>query len=89
VDGDGCLHKRNDGFFEVGLVGTYSICESFRQWIISNGIKVRAKTNSIRNFYGIRMNGRNLPKDVCQILYGDSSVFLDRKYELAMEIVYD
>lgn len=87
VDGDGCLYKRPDGFFEIGLVGTYSICESFRCWLIAKGINIKAKTNSIRTFYGIRANGRNLPKAICELLYRNSNVFLDRKYKLAMEII--
>lgn len=87
VDGDGCIHKRKDGFFEVGLVGTYDICKSFRDWIVSSGIEVRATVTSIRSFYGFRINGTSLPKKICTLLYKDSNVFLDRKYRLAMEIV--
>jgi hypothetical protein len=87
VDGDGCIHKRKDGFYDVSLVGTKSICESFKKWIESCGVTFRAEVKSIRRFYGIRFNGRKLPKSVLSLLYKNSSIYLDRKYSLCQEII--
>jgi acylphosphatase len=86
VDGDGCLHIRKDGYFEISLVGTRSICEGFMNWIRSIGIYSRARVNPVRTFFQIRYNGDELVKKICRELYGDSNIYLQRKYEICQEI---
>lgn len=87
VDGDGCLHKRNDGYFQIELVGTKDICDGFSDWVKRVGIQTRATTRSVRSFFEIKYNGFDLVKRICSELYSNSNVYLERKYATCQEII--
>ena len=89
IDGDGTLTKEKN-CWRISLVGTYEICAGFKNFLIRNGIDVdRYKIRRDRNIYQFRCGGKIIGTRVANLLYENSIVYLDRKYELYKKLVED
>lgn len=90
-DGDGCIcypnnNKGKKRIWNVSLVGNEFIVSGFQQYVtqfvVSKAqIHCRGKTCSI--LYG----GSDLPRSIVKVLYHDATVYLDRKYVLAQDLI--
>lgn len=79
IDGDGYLRSTQNGF---GIVGSYDICNYVKSFINNNVVDV--STNSIVEHGTIKrfaVQGNKAFK-IIQYFYKDSSIYLDRKYNL-------
>ncbi len=92
IDGDGHISKDIRGW-KIGLAGNKFMTEGFRQFIIMNNIKSKAKIHikpkSTTGYYSSAMvyAGTKLIKNIVDLLYNDSNIFLDRKMELVKKIM--
>lgn len=95
IDGDGCLyyHGAKSGkhvYNSVALVGSKELCSQFRdfvQVITPTKATVRRHSRTSMNLYNFYITGRHADS-VIGSLYGNSpSVYLERKYKRAMEML--
>lgn len=93
IDGDGCVEKRkrNDrmmGGFEwgVGLVGSEDIVSSFANWCRPI-CGTRSNIRKVGNIWQFRVGGFHAPRKIIKELYGGCTVALDRKHEIAVELI--
>ena len=91
IDGDGCISQYGTNgykYYYVGLTGTEFICTGFKNFLISNGIsspsKVAKRKNT--NCFSVRYGGNVISKKILELLYAECSIYLNRKYELALFI---
>lgn len=84
-DGDGFICPNQGKKWIVGMVGTYDIAEGFRVFL-SACISSHAQVLPHHNIFTIRFSGASLSRRVLQYLYQDSTVYLDRKYQLYQEL---
>ncbi len=84
VDGDGCIsfyNRRNRQEPSIQLFGTLNIIENFYLWS-SQFCNYRALPNKHGTIWRMKISGSfSLP--VISALYKDSTVYLDRKMDLA------
>jgi DNA-binding transcriptional regulator WhiA len=90
-DGDGSIHnvKRKPGqrpAWGLKLVGSRAIVEGFRSFC-QEFAKSRANVKPQKNSFNIKFTGVELIQAILQVLYGDATVYLDRKKELADHII--
>lgn len=84
VDSDGWVSW--DGKYpKVGLCGTYEICEGFRQFVIKFS-DTKAKVCKHGNIYKFSTGGKHA-FNVIKELYGDATIYLDRKHQKAMNVL--
>ncbi len=81
MDGDGCLMKK-----ALILVGDYEIMLGFQQFVLSHCPYVKASIYRKENIYDFHVTGKAIPT-MLHVLYDGASVFLDRKYVLAQQIM--
>jgi hypothetical protein len=87
IDGDGSFTRKNkDGQCNVTLYGSEFICAGFKKWA-SSFVKSKARIRKIKSIFGIEFSGNTIAPEVLRRLYGDATVYLDRKYEKAMQIL--
>lgn len=79
VDGDGCIHIRRNGLPYLQIAGT----EAFLQGLLDATGWKRNKvyTPPHANVYTIAWSGKNA-LDYLDSMYGNATIFLNRKYEL-------
>jgi len=99
IDGDGsiitCTENRwNSGrkYYRINYTGNVFMVDGFRQFIRDNfnyeGYLVKYKsTNGNDFYYSIDYGGIEKVRNICKLLYEDSNIYLDRKYELAMKAI--
>ncbi len=83
IDGDGTFSK-NGG--EMRLYGDYDVVVSFQSFVLSHCSQVHGKilkADNICNF----MIKKQATHCMLEILYGNATVFLDRKFERAQKIL--
>lgn len=80
VDGDGWVCNGKTSI--VGLSGTIDTINCFIDFVISNGIETKATPlkNKRANVHQVDLH-TNVAKKTAALLYKDSTVYLDRKYE--------
>jgi hypothetical protein len=84
VDGDGTIGFNNP-YPVIGLCGTYAVCEAFRGWCLQF-VDSKAMVRKSGNIYYYGLSGsKAIP--IIRELYEGATVYLDRKYEKAMEIL--
>ncbi|MBE3093691.1 MAG: hypothetical protein IMZ52_01580 [Actinobacteria bacterium] len=91
VDGDGCIiYGKTYANNCVELYGSYDICKQFKDFVINHGMNTKADVHK-RNYsdilYVIRISGNHNVYKLLNLLYKDTSVYLDRKYNKAMQII--
>lgn len=78
VDGDGSCLFSKEGYFFIKICGSYDICNAFNEYVFS----ILGKRYSIikaNNIYAFGVCGNKAFK-IASILYKNSRIFLDRKY---------
>ncbi len=80
IDGNGCLKPNTN---EIGIVGSKSICDAFQKFC-QKYIKTRSIVHKEGNIYRYYLHGI-VAFDIAKILYKNSQVYLDRKYNLYLE----
>lgn len=93
VDGDGCLrvYEKVGGsknYPIIKLVGCRSVLESFTEFVLTAGIRAKGRISRCgdANCYTVTYSG-NACADIVDILYSDSTIYLDRKMDVAREII--
>lgn len=87
IDGDGCITK-NGKQWEIHLAGNKNIVEGFSKYI-----KQRFKTKAIptlrkdSSVWKFKCGGNILAKQVITHFYKDANIYLDRKMELAQQVI--
>lgn len=83
IDGDGWVSVVKRGYVSLGLVGTenilYGVRDSYPYDCSMNAVRHKGK-----NFWDLIINGRKAMK-ILDWLYGDASVYLNRKYDKYLE----
>lgn len=87
IDGDGSIWRRNgDGRWIASLVGTKAMTDAFGSWSKELSPQLYADSHPGHGrVWQIQFSGNGGVKRILQELYGDASIALDRKYQLAME----
>lgn len=87
VDGDGTIVKNKcNGLWKVSLAGNEFVIERFREFVaIHCGSKATPK--KYQGVLRFDVCGRLMPQTVLRLLYENSTVSLDRKMELAQELL--
>jgi hypothetical protein len=88
IDGDGSLFVSENKIY-ISLVGTQSVCNDFSNFICNSGISSLAGVLKRGNIYTIRYVGNKLAAKVIKLLYQDSSMHLDRKFNIAKDYLHD
>jgi hypothetical protein len=93
IDGDGSvlIFKRKNKYsrFLVQLVGTFDVVNEFKKFVVRSGIQTKAnpyKVVTSPNLFILGFEGLDITKKIVNILYSDSSIYLDRKYKTALSI---
>jgi hypothetical protein len=76
IDGDGRLDFKTN---TIGLVGTKETCQAFKIFCQKH-VKTKAHVRKHGNIWSFRLHG-NLAFELAEILYDNSSIYLDRKYQ--------
>lgn len=86
IDGDGTLSTKK--YKEVmGVAGNKYTCDGFGDFIKANGVPTKAKTYTSRvGASTFSINGSGMTRLVSNLLYGNCTVFLDRKMEKAKQL---
>ena len=79
VDGDGWVSITNN--HNIGLCGTHDAVKHFMGFI-GQQVKIRQVVGCFEIRYSC-----NSAKSVARILYQDAAIFLDRKYQNALEVL--
>ncbi len=79
IDGDG--HISRDGRILV-CAGDYQVVLGFQTFILARWLTVKARVYRQETIYRFQLQGA-IVKEVLEVLYGDATVYLGRKYQLA------
>lgn len=86
VDGDGSIY-RSSGKWNIALNGSKSMCESFSVWM-KGLVDIRANvTQGHGDIWQVRASGDLCAGRIVLELYGEASVFLERKMKLAAQVM--
>ena len=100
VDGDGSVsmrrpnkkRRRTSPDWVLSLIGTEAICAGFLYYLRACGVKtdvrVRpAKGSGVGIARCVEVGGVRLAQAVARLLYGDATVYLDRKHESVVQLL--
>lgn len=92
IDGDGCISKstyKGNTVYRIGLYGTEMLCQQFTEFVKSlfPNENVHLCKSSHGNIFKVFLNNRRHCKMLLRYLYEDSAVYLQRKYETAMDFI--
>ena len=90
IDGDGCVYiYRKIKKYGINLCGTKRICEQFKEFLDYNNITPQSilQVKKHKNQYRITVGAKKEIVKLIHLLYDNSTVCLDRKYEKAQEIL--
>lgn len=89
-DGDGCLtYRKNQREWKWLLVSTNEMCEFIKNYFDNSfGIKLTKEyiSNTNNNTYEIVTSGNAKIQKICDILYKNSNIYLDRKYQKYLDL---
>ena len=93
IDGDGCLASYNRSGRNrqlVSLVGRKKFLEDFKIWL-QEELDMHIKSNILKcnhsKVFKFATENRNLVKQIVELLYDQSNIYLDRKYYKYMRII--
>jgi hypothetical protein len=88
VDGDGTIVKHGDRSerWHIGFLGSEAVVEAFRVWATAVTGSA-AKKYPKANIWSWKAGGLASPQALARELYVGSTVYLDRKYELACQLL--
>ena len=81
-DGDGTIgfyKHRKKGVLRLSVVGTKNFLEGINTFF-QNRYRVKKVNN--QNIYILSLNGNNIVKDFCKIIYKDANIYMKRKYDI-------
>mgnify|MGYP001592825679 CR=1 FL=1 len=82
-DGDGCICRPDDGSCSLSLTGNVFMVDGFRSFVMGvspTTAKVTLHRNGINHFYLV--HGMNFVRPALDVMYGNSTISLQRKFEL-------
>lgn len=82
-DGDG--HIKPDPLMLI-LVGDYDIVVDFQQFVLSCCPEVKATVRKTENIFAFAIS-KQASTRILRLLYGDATVYLDRKYDRAQQVM--
>lgn len=82
VDGDGHISRY---WWTMNLCGSREICEGFADFAVSLGTSKRPYVKDTNGLYTASLTNKNDVKVVLDALYKDTSLFLERKYNVYYE----
>jgi hypothetical protein len=82
IDGDGHISNVPT----ITLVGDYDIVLAFQAFVLSHCPYVKATVRKTENIFAFCIR-KQATKCMLQALYGNSTVYLDRKYEYAQQVL--
>lgn len=86
-DGDGTIVKHaDDRNWHLRMLGTDAVVEAFRSWAVALTGSA-AKKYPKANIWSFTLGGLASPQILAREMYGGSTVYLDRKYELAHQLM--
>lgn len=80
IDGDGCLSNGEQD--RISLVGSEAICQYVLNFINNNIQQTKTHVLTKDTIYTIIFNGKFLTRKIANFIYGNSSIYLDRKYKI-------
>lgn len=86
-DGDGCIScSHRDATWQLTLVGSKYVVGGLREFVLANGIvsKAKVRLGSGGRIHLITYGGKQLPLFVASLMYDDTTVSLQRKYDRYM-----
>jgi hypothetical protein len=88
VDGDGTIVKHGGRVnqWHLGFLGSEAVVEAFRVWAVAITGSVADKYPK-GNIWAWKAGGLGSPQALARELYGGSTVYLDRKYERALQLM--
>lgn len=86
VDGDGCIHRRTNGYWSISLVGSRDIVTGFADFIRQRFGCGKQPTQRL-NIFQVGYGGTGFPQAIAGLLYRDATVYLDRKHALALQLL--
>lgn len=90
-DGDGCWKynpNRKQATFHIIELGD-SFTKNILQYLISKGLKSKAKIQSVREKFSVlEIGGLNNIKVIFDILYSNSTIHLTRKYDIVDKFIH-
>lgn len=84
-DGDGWI-SIGKNTKEVGFAGTENTCNVFSTHLLENCTIRNSSVTQLGNIYRFRVNNLDSITSILEYLYGDASVYLNRKYDLFKKI---
>lgn len=85
LDGDGWITK-NTGQRSLGLCGSLHTVVGFKLFV-KRYVPTTQKVRRMRSIYAFSLSGKKLSQKLCRVLYGGSTVYLDRKKERADNLI--
>lgn len=87
VDGDGCISYDKAGKkWLIRLAGSHSIVSEFAKYV-SGFVESKARPQQRGKIFEVIYGGSSLTHKIVSILYGDCQVYLDRKKQLADQVL--
>ena len=81
MDGDGCISITHDTDYSLKFIGTYEMMKGIQDFFgIENGSLVQDKRCNVP-IYSLGYHGNRITENLLTILYEDSHISLDRKYQ--------
>jgi|JI10StandDraft_1071094.scaffolds.fasta_scaffold09420_6 hypothetical protein len=87
VDGDGWICNKKQT--ALGLCGHINTIQAFLKYVNDSGISTKAQAHKVKkrqNLWTVDLHA-NKDKAVAELLYKDSTVYLERKYQKYQEII--
>lgn len=91
IDGDGTIFKQAANTYKgyswgLQFIGTEAMVRGFADFV-SSELGYLSPVKPSRRIYRVAYSGLGRMKDICQLLYGEASISLERKHRLALEII--
>ena len=93
VDGDGSIYSskgrtpRSKPCWHFDLTGSVWMCEGFRAFLVGHGVGIKAQVQASRTVFRLQFGGNGVARAAARLLYGGSTIHLDRKKARAEEVM--
>jgi hypothetical protein len=91
IDGDGYIglrkHKNGAPLGAFAVVGTHPFLTELQVWLSMQLGCEASKLLFSRNIWYLTKGGTPLVARICRLIYGDASIYLERKYAAALQVI--